>query len=138
LHGVLQSEEVLTERTTFSAELQAVMASRGATEWSKVLDVDRTTVHKWWSGDAFPRGRQLEAIARETGRTLRFVPHDETAAPPDWAERLLEGLFALEAKGGVSEEELAQAQARVAAYLAVARHRRRPPAGDAGEGAAGA
>jgi hypothetical protein len=79
---------LVTERTTFSALLQEVMASKGATEWSKVLDVDRTTVHKWWSGDAFPRGRQLEAIARETGRQLRFVADDEEAAPPKWAERL--------------------------------------------------
>ena len=78
------------------------MASRGATEWAKVLDVDRTTVHKWWSGDAFPRGRQLEAIARETGKSLRFVEDAKEAAPPDWAERLMGGIFALEAKGEIS------------------------------------
>lgn len=77
---------LVTGRTTLAAELQAVMASRGATEWSKILDVDRTTVHKWWAGDAYPRGKQLEAIARETGRQLRFV--EEPEAPPAWAEEL--------------------------------------------------
>jgi hypothetical protein len=78
---------LVTERTTLAVELQAVMASRGATEWSKILDVDRTTVHKWWSGDAYPRGRQLEAIAREVGMSLRFVPEAVEEAP-SWARQL--------------------------------------------------
>lgn len=78
----------MTERTTLAAELQAVMARKGATEWSKVLDVDRTTVHKWWAGDAYPRGKQLEAIARETGRQLRFVEDDQEPDPPRWARTL--------------------------------------------------
>ncbi|MCC6619455.1 MAG: hypothetical protein IT341_10515 [Chloroflexi bacterium] len=79
----------MTERTTLAVELQAVMATRGATEWSKILDVDRTTVHKWWSGDAYPRGRQLEAIAREVGMRLRFVP-DAAEDAPTWARQLTE------------------------------------------------
>lgn len=95
---------MVTERTTLAAELQAVMAMRGATEWSKILDVDRTTVHKWWAGDAYPRGRQLEAIARETGRQLRFVEPGE--ALPAWAAELAKSAAGEAVRELVSPETL--------------------------------
>lgn len=99
---------LLTGRNTLASELHAVMAVKGATEWSKILDVDRTTVHKWWAGEAYPRGRQLEAIATELGRRLRFVTdedgaEDEAATllrlwtgvePPPWARTLTDEITA--------------------------------------------
>lgn len=117
---------VVTERTAFSAELQAVMAAKGATEWAKVLDVDRTTVHKWWSGDAFPRGRQLDAIARETGRRLAFVTDTQRAAPPDWVERLERKLDILVARAGVDPvdaQDKEEARRLIAAALALGQPR---------------
>jgi hypothetical protein len=103
----------VTERTTLAAELQAVMARKGATEWSKVLDVDRTTVHKWWAGDAYPRGRQLEAIARETGRQLRFVADTTKEPPPAWAETLPKDVAAEVMKRIADPEMLARAAAEL-------------------------
>jgi transcriptional regulator with XRE-family HTH domain len=84
---------LVTERTGLASELQAVMATKGATEWSKVLDVDRTTVHKWWSGDSYPRGEKLEAIARELGRRIRLVPSEEVEPPPAWARALTDEIL---------------------------------------------
>ena len=111
----------MTERTTLAAELQAVMARKGATEWSKVLDVDRTTVHKWWAGDAYPRGKQLEAIARETGRQLRFVEDDEEPTPK-WARTLTDEIkrevrLVVLGDDGDEESMVARVLARLEAQL---------------------
>lgn len=133
----------MTERTGFAAELQATMASKGATEWAKLLDVDRTTVHKWWSGDAYPRGRHLEAIARELGAELRFVaadtdPSDTTeSAPPEWARRIAIRVRAAAAKLAVTDEDLARAAIEEAADWSVGADAGRPPrpGGDASSGA---
>jgi transcriptional regulator with XRE-family HTH domain len=116
---------LVTERTTLAIELQSVMAAQGATEWSKILDVDRTTVHKWWSGDSVPRGSHLEAIAQATGRRLRFVSDDEEEPAPSWVRELVtrieRKLDLLLATGGIDPtdaEDEAAADRLLAAALA--------------------
>jgi transcriptional regulator with XRE-family HTH domain len=99
---------------------------------AEALLVSRASVAGWAKGrNVTPyRLRQLEQL-------LRPDLQIEEAAPPTWVERLLAGTMALEEHDTVSDEDLARAQAKAAAYLAVARQRRLPPEGG-GDGSASA
>lgn len=77
------------------------------------LRVSRASVSRWAKGkDVTPyRVRQVEQLLR---------PERPAAGVPTWAVRLLEGMFAVERRSGITGGELAEAEAQVAAYLAVA------------------
>jgi hypothetical protein len=99
------------------------------TKVANALQVSKTTVGKWAKGRVTPyRLNQLEQL-------LRPDLEMQKAAPPGWAERLLESLFVWEKRAEVTDAELAEAEARVAAFLAVTRQRRRSPGGASGGGA---
>lgn len=93
---------------------------------------DNSTVQRWEKGSIPSSWQVLDDYARRIGPTitLTFGVNDEEAAPPRWAERLLAGVMALEEEGQLSDEDVARAQARAAAYLAVAPQRQPQPASD--------
>jgi hypothetical protein len=86
-------------------------------------EVSERTAQRWKAGTSTPKPQDLAAIRRLLGEP-------ERAALPDWAERLMAGVMALEEKGGVSDEELAKAEARAALWAAFAEARKRPRRGD--------
>ena len=95
----------------------------------RALHVSRSAVADWAKGKSVTpyRLHQLEQL-------LRPDLQIEESAPPDWAERLLVGVMALETKGQVSEAELDRAEALAAAWLATAEQRGRRRRGGGGVG----
>jgi hypothetical protein len=77
-------------------------------------DVSTRTVQRWTSGEIKPRPQDLAAVRRlvvgELGET-------KEAAPPEWARRLMVGTLALERKQGVTNVELAAAEAEADALI---------------------
>ena len=95
------------------------------------LQVSRSAAARWSQGkDVTPqRLRQVEDLLRPAG------PDDL----PEWTKRLLTGMFALERRAGITERELAEVQAEVAALRATDAGPRQPTgAGARGAGAASA
>ena len=137
------AEDVIgTDREAVIREFREARTRAGLTqEQAAGLRKNRatSTISRWESGGLPNSWDDLSEYAHALGQeiVLRFGPHKE-AAPPDWAERLLAGVFALEAKGGISADELEAAQARVAAYLVVARRARPQQEGDGATGGASA
>jgi hypothetical protein len=79
----------------------------------KGYELDERTFLRWVAErrQMEPRmARDIEAMFAEAGR--------EETAPPEWAERLLVGIVALERKGQITADELARARAEVLVYLA--------------------
>jgi hypothetical protein len=75
--------------------------------------VTRMTVNRW------AKGGEMPAIAARM--ILALFGHDlgtAKAAPPEWAERLLAGVMALEAREAITDEELDRAAALAAAWAA--------------------
>lgn len=104
----------------------------------------RQTLNEWFAGGDFYVSslaqladalgvRRVDLVAAYDGVT---APEQTETAPPKWAERLLAGSFALEAKAGLTDEERDQAAALAAAWAAseeLSERRRR-----GGDGAGGA
>lgn len=94
-------------------------------------EVSERTAQRWKAGSVDPKPQDIAAIRR-------LIGEPERAALPGWAERLMVGVMALEAKGAISDEELVKAEARAAAWAAFAEERRRPRRGAGGARRAGA
>ena len=80
-------------------------------------EVSERTAQRWRAGTSTPKPQDMAAIRRLLGEEQRPVM-------PDWAERLMAGVMALEEKGAISDEELVKAEARAAAWAAVAEQRK--------------
>ena len=92
--------------------------------------VSPETLNRWYR-----QRSEVPAIVERIVFELFGVGTQQEAAPPEWAERLLAGVMALESKGDVSDAELVAAEARAAIYLA-ASTRKRPRQGHGGAGSA--
>jgi len=78
-------------------------------------EVSERTVQRWKAQTVTPKAQDMAAIRRLLGQLdIPTIPH--------WAERMLAGIMALESS--VSDDELAQAEARAAAWAAVAEQQR--------------
>lgn len=88
--------------------------------------VSERTVQRWKAGTTKPKPQDIRAIYGVIGLAY------EEAAPPEWVERLLTGVMALEAKIEVSDSELDRAEALAAAWVATAEQRRRHRQGGGG------
>lgn len=113
---------------TDAERMAELMRYANAAAVGKALGVSRQTAAQWAKGlDVNPtRLRQVEDLLRPSG------PDDL----PDWVKRLLEGMFALERKAGITERELAEAQAQVAAFRAASQSGPPRLAGGGGRGLA--
>lgn len=100
----------------------------------------RQTPYEWASGKSRPNLRTLkpwaEALGVSRAAMVAAMDGDDLPippSPPDWAERLLAGVMALEEKGEVTDADVVRAQARALAHLAVARPKRPRRAGGGGQ-----
>lgn len=109
---------------TDAEEMVELMAYASPSKVAAALGVSKTSTGKWAKGENVTpyRLRQVRNLLRPPA----------PAQVPDWAERILAGVMAIEADAEISDAEVAQAQARAAAYLAVAQSRRQRPADDDG------
>ena len=115
---------------------------------AKAAGIRRQTLQDWYAGKDTPSLGHLEAVAVALGvRRVDLVaaydgvtaPEQTEAAPPKWAERLLAGSFALEAKAELTDEERDRAAALAAAWSAneeLSERRRRGGGGAGGSAAA--
>lgn len=109
---------------------RALLAYANYAKVGVALRVSRATVADWAKGQSVTpyRLNQLEQLLRPDLQT-------KEAAPPQWVERLMAGVMALETKADVSDAELVAAEARAAIYLA-ANTRKRPRLARGGGGSA--
>lgn len=132
---------------TPGARLKAYVRARwsrkqgGDTALAKDAGIRRQTLQDWYAMKDTPSLGNLDAVARALGvRRVDLLaaydgvtaPETETTAPPEWVERLLAGVMALENDAGISDPALAQATAKAAAHLAVAHPGRQGRGGGAG------
>lgn len=109
---------------------------RSTTAWlRKVTGKSGQAVADWKKGK-IPASR-LEEIATAVRDLL---PNNEEAAPPVWAERLLATVEAVRLKLGITEDELAEAEAdlMVLRNLGTTGSGRQPSSGGASAGSGGA
>lgn len=110
-------------------EMRALLAYANYAKVGRALDVTKATVSKWAKGEGV-NPRRLEQV-RNLIRPLEPEP------VPQWVERVLAGLMAVEGRQHVTDAELAETTARAAAYLAAPRRTPRvPTGGGAGDEAA--
>lgn len=100
-----------------------------------------STISRWETGGLPQTWEELShyAFALNQPIVLRFGPGAETEPPePEWVERLLIGVMALEKRSDISGEELEAAEAEAIAYLAAAQQRRLRRGGGGGGAASNA
>lgn len=78
------------------------------------VGVTRTEVWRWAHG----KHVHPAAVARVKAALRPDLPNAKEPPHPAWVERLLGGLIALESRAGVTDKELARAEAQAAVYLA--------------------
>jgi hypothetical protein len=89
------------------------------------LKVSRASVARWAKGEITPW--QLQRLEDLMGSETR-----NEAAPPDWAERLLATVEAMRLRDGITEDELAAAEADLFALRNLGTNARRRKRGSGG------